>query len=52
MIVLAHILAVPVEEVLTPLAGGAGAGVLFWLSAGFSGFVKKRLRHNTDKPLE
>ncbi|MGH7727658.1 MAG: hypothetical protein ACREM2_02535 [Vulcanimicrobiaceae bacterium] len=29
MIVLAHILSVPVEEVLVPLAtGGAGAGVL------------------------
>jgi hypothetical protein len=29
MIVLAHILMLPVEEVLVPLASGAGAGTLF-----------------------
>jgi hypothetical protein len=33
MIVLAHILAMPVEEVLAPLASGAGAGTLIWLAA-------------------
>ena len=32
MIVLAHILMVPVEEVLAPLAGGAGAGIALWLT--------------------
>lgn len=33
MIVLGHILAMPVEEVLVPLASGAGAGALIWLAA-------------------
>lgn len=31
MIVLAHIFMLPVEEVLMPLAGGAGAGMVLWL---------------------
>jgi hypothetical protein len=31
MIVLAHIMAMPVEEVLVPLASGAGAGAVMWL---------------------
>ncbi|HLJ84792.1 MAG TPA: hypothetical protein VKT51_11510 [Candidatus Eremiobacteraceae bacterium] len=33
MIVLAHIGAVPVEEMLAPLASGAGAGTVIWLAA-------------------
>jgi hypothetical protein len=33
MIVLAHIMAMPVEEVLLPLASGAGAGTVLWLAA-------------------
>jgi hypothetical protein len=33
MIVLAHIMAMPVEEVLVPLASGAGAGTVIWLAA-------------------
>ncbi|MGA7201555.1 MAG: hypothetical protein WBX26_06985 [Candidatus Cybelea sp.] len=32
MIVLAHIMAMPVEEVLLPLASGAGAGTMIWLA--------------------
>jgi hypothetical protein len=31
MMVLAHIMGVPVEEMLTPLATGAGTGVILWL---------------------
>jgi hypothetical protein len=31
MIVLAHIFMLPVEEMLIPIAGGAGAGTLLWL---------------------
>ena len=31
MILLAHIFMLPVEEVLLPLAGGAGAGTVLWL---------------------
>ena len=49
--VLAHIMAVPVEEMLTPLASGAGAGVIFCLSALLSRFVRKRGRPKTG-PLE
>lgn len=49
---LAHIMGVPVEEVLTPLASGAGAGVTLWLSAVLMGFVTKRRRHSTHEPLE
>ncbi|HEY7981965.1 MAG TPA: hypothetical protein VID19_10820 [Candidatus Eremiobacteraceae bacterium] len=33
MIVLAHIMAMPVEEVLVPLASGAGAGTVIWIAA-------------------
>jgi hypothetical protein len=33
MIVLAHIMAMPVEEFLIPLAGGAGAGTIVWFAA-------------------
>jgi hypothetical protein len=33
MILLAHILMLPVEEVLVPLASGLGAGMVFWLTA-------------------
>ncbi len=33
MIVLAHIMATPVEEVLAPLASGVGAGTVIWLTA-------------------
>ena len=33
MIVLAHIMAVPVEELLVPVASGAGAGTVLWLAA-------------------
>ncbi len=33
MIVLAHIMGMPVEEVLVPLASGAGAGTVIWLAA-------------------
>lgn len=32
MILLAHIWMLPVEEVLVPLAGGAGAGTALWLA--------------------
>jgi hypothetical protein len=31
MIVLAHVLMLPVEEVLLPLASSAGAGTVMWL---------------------
>jgi hypothetical protein len=33
MIVLAHIGAMPVEELMVPLASGAGAGTVIWLAA-------------------
>jgi hypothetical protein len=33
MIVLAHIMGMPVEEVLVPLASGAGSGMALWLAA-------------------
>jgi hypothetical protein len=33
MIVLAHIMAMPVEEVLVPLTSWAGAGTGLWLAA-------------------
>jgi xanthine/uracil/vitamin C permease (AzgA family) len=33
MIVLAHIMGMPVEEVLLPLASGAGTGTMLWLAA-------------------
>ena len=42
--ILAHIMAVPVEEMLMPLASGAGAGAILWLSALLSGFVVKGRR--------
>lgn len=47
MMLLAHIMDMPIEEVLTPLASGAGAGVTIWLSALLSGMVRKRRRHGT-----
>jgi hypothetical protein len=40
MILLAHIMALPVEEVLIPLASGAGAGSVIWLAA----FLARALR--------
>jgi hypothetical protein len=33
MIVLAHVMGMPVEEILVPLASGAGAGTVIWLAA-------------------
>lgn len=33
MIVLAHIMGMPVEELLVPLATWAGAGTALWLAA-------------------
>ena len=33
MIVLAHIMAMPVEELLVPVAGGLGAATAIWLAA-------------------
>lgn len=33
MIVLAHIMGMPVEELLVPLASGTGAGTVIWLAA-------------------
>ena len=33
MILLAHILMLPVEEVLVPLTSGVGAGTALWLAA-------------------
>jgi hypothetical protein len=33
MIVLAHIMAMPVEELLVPVATGIGAGTVIWLAA-------------------
>jgi hypothetical protein len=33
MIVLAHIMAMPVEELLVPVASGVGAGTVIWLAA-------------------
>ena len=33
VIVLAHIMAMPVEELLIPVASGAGAGTVIWLAA-------------------
>jgi hypothetical protein len=32
MILLAHILGLPVEEALAPLASGAGTGAVIWLA--------------------
>ncbi|HEY1867733.1 MAG TPA: hypothetical protein VGG70_05505 [Candidatus Cybelea sp.] len=44
MILLAHILMFPVEEVLVPLAGGVGAGTALWLAA-FLSPLRTKLRH-------
>jgi hypothetical protein len=33
MIVLAHIMGIPVEEGLVPLASGAGSGIVIWFAA-------------------
>ena len=40
MIVFAHIMGMPVEEVMVPLASGAGAGTVIWLAA----ILKRALR--------
>ena len=40
MIVLAHIMAAPVEEVLLPLASGTGAGAILWLAALLRRFLR------------
>ena len=44
MILLAHIMMMPVEEVLAPLAGGAGAGTALWLAALLPPLLRKRRR--------
>jgi len=31
IVVLAHVMMIPVEEMLVPLASGAGAGMVIWL---------------------
>jgi hypothetical protein len=33
MIIFAHIMGMPVEEVFVPLASGAGSGMVMWLAA-------------------
>jgi hypothetical protein len=33
MIILAHIMGMPVEELLVPLASGAATGAVMWLAA-------------------
>ena len=33
MIIFAHIMGIPVEEVSVPLASGAGAGMVMWFGA-------------------
>jgi hypothetical protein len=43
MILLAHIFMVPVEEVLIPLASGAGAGTALWLAV-FLSPLRTKLR--------
>jgi hypothetical protein len=45
MIVLAHIMGMPVEEVLLPLASGAGSGTMLWLAA----LLRKRRDEVTKK---
>ncbi|MGA8098266.1 MAG: hypothetical protein WB810_06355 [Candidatus Cybelea sp.] len=40
MIVLAHIMAMPVEEILVPVASGAGAGAVIWLA----GLLRRAVR--------
>jgi hypothetical protein len=40
MIVLAHIMGMPAEELLAPLASGAGAGTVLWPAA----LVRRALR--------
>jgi len=44
MILLAHVMMVPVEEMLVPLAGGAGAGTALWLAAFLPAFLRQRRR--------
>jgi hypothetical protein len=44
MILLAHILMMPVEEVLVPLVSGAGAGTALVLAAFLPPFRRKRRR--------
>lgn len=38
---LAHIWMLPVEEVLVPLAGGAGAGTAIWLAQVLPALLRK-----------
>ncbi len=40
MILLAHIMGLPVEEALGPLASGVGTGTVIWLAA----ILRKALR--------
>ena len=42
MILLAHIMMIPVEEVLVPLASGAGAGAALLLAAILPPSLRKR----------
>lgn len=44
MILLAHIMMVPVEEMLVPLAGAAGAGTAVWLGAFLPPLLRRRRR--------
>ena len=44
MILLAHILGMPVEEVLVPLASGVGAGTVIWLAAILRRALRRALR--------
>jgi hypothetical protein len=42
MILLAHVMMIPVEEVLVPLAGSAGAGTAIWLAAFLPTVLRRR----------
>lgn len=44
MILLAHVMMIPVEEVLVPLAGSAGAGMAIWLAAVLPSVLRERRR--------
>ncbi len=43
MILLAHIMGLPVEEALVPLASGLGTGTVMWLAASLA-ILTKALR--------
>lgn len=45
MIVLAHVMMLPVEEVLLPLAGGAGAGTALFAMGALQWLRYKTKRH-------